>query len=372
MTDVVDTPADGLTALGTNVYLPGMGLGAWRTGFADGGSRESYKLAIRGRRALGQADCQRCERADLVYGNPPCSRYSSQSASAYSPSARSDIETFKELLEVLDAARDVGARAVWWETGPLIWGEKYGGREMIADAHHALDALWQAEHGGCTTLVVRTDGRITGIPQRRPRVHTIHAAGRIPVEEIPLVAARPWSRATAPFAFDVIWARMQREGYDDPGPLHSLASVPGRKTASMPPSEAVPLAKSICKFVAGWPKFASVRDPWLPSLNRRPVGWKELDRWVGVGEWAAAMGYPQAWGRTLAEKLSIGDAMTLMAKCVSPSTSEAVCREAVLPMLLKAGRRDGERGRVYFRDATELIRDSSMPRNRFDEERVPV
>ena len=79
---------------GCHVYFPGFTLGLERAGFTDGGSYETYPLGIKGRRVIGRPVHRLSKTADLVHSNPPCSRYSMQSVSAFSRDEQEQLETF--------------------------------------------------------------------------------------------------------------------------------------------------------------------------------------------------------------------------------------------------------------------------------------
>ena len=158
-----------IKALGVHTYFPGFEKGLRDSEGVDVlGSVETWPMAVEARKIIGY-DKVRSDKADLVFSNPPCSRFSTQSSNAYDPDDCEEIELFCELESVFKEAIAREASTVWWETGPLAWSK---GEWLL---HNAAEWFKRRGWPEVTTLMLRYEPRWHGEPQRRPRVHVIHS-----------------------------------------------------------------------------------------------------------------------------------------------------------------------------------------------------
>lgn len=305
-----------LTAIGAHTFFVGFQRGVERVARVLG-SAESWQRGIRARAACGAGHLTFREasrlRADLVFSNPPCSRYSSMSTGHFTDDQRSRLVDFCELGEAHALALEVGARALWWETGPLLWSK---GRAMVEDVHRAVERSW----GPSTTVVLRLDLRYAGVPQRRPRCHVLHVRGLLeppapPPGGLPEgLRVREWVRERAPV----------RTGY-----------IRGRGPARL---EAM-VDQACGTFASSRPSIVRWDSPWAPAvLSARQFAWDEPDEWWSTEEYAALMCYPQEDVAPVLAEAGPREAKTLLSKSVSPSAAEWAWRSAWAATLDTPGR----------------------------------
>ena len=292
------------------------------------GSIETWEPAIWARDIVGRTALASTSRpADLVFSNPPCSRFSCMSYSTFADSAREDLKTFPQLLEAIRLTRETGARALWWETGPLAWSK--GDSIAIAVAER-LARSW----GECHTLAVRADPRWLGIPQRRPRTHFIHSA-----MEPRVIRSRP---KEPPGAGEYVEA----DRWDEAG----VGYFPKRWGYGLKDPLEIVAASYFSAFKANRPRSVTLESRSAPSvLSGRACCWVEKRRWWKLEEYAKLMGLPQH------EPAMLGDpsrALTLMSKGVSTKVAEHVARTAVIPTLIGEGEMPDPGRRLWRLDET--------------------
>lgn len=302
------------------------------------GSVEGWDRGIRARAACGAghvpfAEAASLGRVDLVFSNPPCSRYSSMSTGAYSSSDKGQLVNFCELGDAVDVALTLKARALWWETGPLLWGK---GMDMVRDVHQKLEGAWGEP---ATTVVVKTDLRSFGVPQRRPRCHVLHAKGswEPPDPERPQLlsgSVLEWVRARTPPV-------LSRFILDPPGPAR-------RECAEM---------RILGTFESSKPSMVRSTAPYAPAvISARQFAWDVPDRWWSLEEYAALMCYPMDDACAASDDAGPRAAKTLLAKSVSPAAAEGVWRDYFEPTLRTPGSGGVWRVLATYPDAESVLR----------------
>ncbi len=314
-----------MRALGVHTYYGGFQLGVQRAGFEDLGSVETWPKCIEPRQrdmglsTIGWEEFHAAPfGADLVYSNPPCSRYSSMSVSTFTPEQQQDLNLFPDLADGLEIVRLSGAKAFWWETGPLLWN---AGLEMSAAVSQRLAELWDEP---VTEIIVKLDLRWIGVPQRRPRCHVLHVAGRkAPPAEIP---------GPTPLPEGGIWSWIQSQldanGCGEPdGFIRHKHRWPAESYRDM-----VLGIRDAASFMATMPRLMERSDPWAPAvLSGRLLSWE--DRWWTIEEYAVLMCFPVAGPRRTFDHVG-QHALSLLSKGISPSAAEHVGNEILLPTIL--------------------------------------
>lgn len=308
-----------LKVIGTHCYLGGFLLGLQQAGLQILESEEVWKPGLRGAQALGSPSKEVSQmpddlpEANIVVGNPPCSRFSHLSLSFFDKKTHEDPETFPEILDLVKVAKASRAQVIWWETGPLSWTL---GRGLLANFHNQLYDVWD----NVTTLLARLDLRYIGIPQRRPRVHIIHAHTSNKPPSVP--------EAVWPSDYKVgDWLKSKTEGYELKRPVFSKETDNPVAWAEKQDME--------MKFRSVVPKVISREDWYTGSvLSRRIMVWREENRWFDFLEHAALMTYPLD---KILNILSIRprplEAQVLISKSVAPAASKWVAENILLPWL---------------------------------------
>lgn len=284
-------------------------------------SLESWKPGLKGAQALGLPSIEtteerNCLRADLVVGNPPCSRFSHLSLSFFNKNAHEDINTFPEVLELIKTAKKARAKIIWWETGPLAWSL---GEPLLRNLHRSLSNLWEKT----TTLLIRLDLRYLGIPQRRPRVHIIHMRT---IKPPPSAPPPVW-----PSDYTVgDWLTAKLEGCQLQYPVFHQDSDDPLAWANKKASEMT--------FRSMVPKIISSQDWYTGSVvSRRLMVWQEKNRWFDLLEYAALMTYPlNKTPKLLSVTSGPLSAQVLISKSVAPAASKWVAENILLPWLGRA------------------------------------
>ena len=308
-----------LKVVGTHCYLGGFLLGLQQAGLRVLESEEVWKPGLRGAQSLGLPSKEVSQmpdnlpKADIVVGNPPCSRFSHLSLSFFDKKSHEDPETFPEILDLVRVAKASRAQVLWWETGPLSWTL---GRELLTNFHDQLYDIWD----DVTTLLVRLDLRYIGIPQRRPRVHIIHTNM---TRKPPTAPETVW-----PLDYKVgDWLGTETNGCKFEHPVFS-------KEADDPVAWAEKRDLEM-KFRSMVPKIISQKDWYTGSvLSRRLMVWQEENRWFDLLEHAALMTYPLD---KILNILSVQprplEAQVLISKSVAPAASKWVAEKILLPWL---------------------------------------
>jgi site-specific DNA-cytosine methylase len=237
--------------------------------------------------------------ADVVVGNPPCSRFSAMSYSAFNENDRTNINAFCDLTAVLDLGVEKKARVIHWENGPIACTK---GRDIIVEAHRRVHAK--------TTLVLKFDLPWTGTLQRRPRTHVIHFMDPCTIKGLPgpIKETRPikaWVDSHFPKGKVQVPVTYERY-YPMEDPIGVVAHH-----------------ESIGGFRAMKPRAVNETQRWSPSLvSGRQHAWIQENRWWSIAEYAAIQAYPvdldyetllgKPWHRVT----------TYMSKSVSPAASK--------------------------------------------------
>jgi len=319
-----------LTALGMHTYFGGMQLGAERAGAKILGSIETWAPAIRARKAAGCHYCSvqearaRRGQVDVMFANPPCSRFSSSAGSTYTSKegSRSDLKNFGELAEVFGAAIDSDARVLWWETGPLLWRK---GLEMAASVQAALEAVWEEP---ATTVVMKYDPRWSGVPQRRPRCHVMHFRGELlPPESVP-----PSKWPIKEGLWEWVEGQLERPWQEGKPIIHQ--EWDGKQDPAVFAAWWRDLESKYGGFVQSSPCTFWDDDPYsMAVLSGRAACWGDQARWVTVEEWAAIMRMPQQWARAVADEMNPGIALAMLSKGVCPDAASFAFNSVIEPVL---------------------------------------
>lgn len=294
-----------MKALGIHTYMGGMQIGASRV-FDVLGSAESWKDALNMRAFLGleTRGVKDFSNVDVVFANPPCSRFSISVLIKFTDEQRSNVGEFDCLGEVLDFAKGCNARTMWWETGPHAFTKGAG---IINGLHAAF--------GAHTTWVLKINTKHIGIPQDRPRVHVIHfkdpvgSPDRINIVDPQCV--RQW-----------LAARCSSPG-TPAGPDEVELAKWGCKTTE----EYCYVQQSVMTFSAFEPKIIDKKRSIARAILSRP---QSIDnRWLTLEESAELMGYPQ---RAAQFELDWWRMLRLMSKGVSANMSEFVASKIRMAM----------------------------------------
>lgn len=312
----------GRSVIGRHVYAGGFMLGVQRVGWEPIAALESWEdpAPLFYRVLPGVLRVKRVDdKADIVIGNPPCSRFSHMSFDKFNCSDRSNLDNFPELMSVLQAGIHADAHTVWWETGPLAFTSGDG---IIAGAHNMLKFAW----GECNTLEVLFDTAWAGVPQQRPRTHIIHT--KYPVPSSLLL---PEKRTVQDRGFDNVhrWIERDTAGNAITGKLVDNRWIGKHDSIA----EYIRYGRMHTEkgFNATKPLLISRDDLVVNAIvSGRLYAWKEDQRWWELPEYASVMGYP-----TLEEvnyyEVAKNPMKTLMflAKSVSPCASEWVAQHIV-------------------------------------------
>lgn len=295
-----------LKAIGGHCYLGGFLLGLEKAGFSVLTSWETKKRGMRAAQIIGLPSCEFGEsfnilpRADLVVGNPPCSRFSHLSLSFFDKEAYTNLETFPEILDLAQMAKKAKARVLWWETGPLAWSV---GKELIIRYHRFLNKFL----GPTTTLMIRVDLRYIGIPQKRPRNHIIHVRQKL---KPPAAISGSW-----PIKGNLgQWLKTKTKNFS-----LELAVCPKKEIIADPVSWARIQDQKVT-FRSMVPKIVSKLDFFSQSVvSRRLMVWLEENRFFDLLEYGALMTYPLDKIKKLANSLnSWEDGQVLLSQSVAP------------------------------------------------------
>jgi hypothetical protein len=315
-----------------HVYLGVMALGADRA-ISVVESRETWPAGVRARETVRNPipvaerfDAPLPRETRLVLANPPCSRYSCGSTSAYAKRGAeqfAQLELFPEMLEVVQLFESAPrGEILWWETGPLI---RTKGLPMVEAIHRRLEARW--------TLIVATDPRWGGVPQARPRCHMVHCVSDAPVPLSGRSSAWPVSDQTIGSWMDEQLAvRWAHDGVHHPI-AHSM------HLSSRTAEQSARRVFDITAFMQGCPKITERSDPAAPTvLSGRVFAWADTPegpgRWWSAEEFAALTTAPPEWGRRLElARPRRMEAITMMSKGVVGDVAERVCRDYVVPAL---------------------------------------
>jgi hypothetical protein len=298
-----------MRALGVHTYLGGFQMGLEDfTNHEVVGSVESWSGGIDARKIAGVGKTLgfgKFPQADMVFANPPCSRFSQASSHAYSSEQKSDFGRFDELKDVAKVTFESGAQIMWWETGPLCYT---AGRGMVRSTHRGLKEHW----GECTTLLVRYDPRWSGLPQRRPRTHIIHMSGTIQPGEVPQCQ---WPIELR--LYDWIRSKLGDRSEEFPIPFPEDYGSP---------MECAKFINLISTFGQGDPQPIHPDEHYgLTVLSGRIHVWEHIDAWWTAEEYATLMGVRPEVARAIAEQSRNPiHAITMLSKGVSPVAAKAV------------------------------------------------
>lgn len=320
-----------MKALGVHTYLGGFELGVRNVATETLGSIEIWKPGILARQA-----CKKCgvsqplsfgdvSSADLVFSNPPCSRFSSAASYHYDDNDKSKLTNFEDLMHGVDVTEQVGAKAFWWETGPHCWSRGMG---MVENVHRVLrDGPWGGE---ATTVVIRYDPRWSGVPQRRPRTHVVHMAGRLVPPANIESSLWPIDETLGPWV-----ERFIREHDYDPADMIAVSprECDGR------PNYTAKWMRDVSSFSQGAPRTLSIHDAFsVAVLSGRICCWEEKNEgkgaWWTIEEYSALMTIPPQIGRAMFDGApGRWGALSLLSKGIAPVAAEYVYRNVVEPMV---------------------------------------
>lgn len=309
----------GIKVLGTHCYLGGFLIGLQMAGFKVVKSLEVWNPGLVGAQKLGLPSekfsfdkiSSLKTKADIIVGNPPCSRFSHLSLSFFKKESHKDIKTFPEILDLARTAKQAGAKTIWWETGPLAWSL---GKPLLSNFHKYLQKIW----GQTTTLLIRIDLRSIGIPQKRPRIHIIHRATKLKPPGCPRFLWPPTIKVGD-------WVQLKTKDYEFNNPVCQDRIKNPLKWAEKQNREMT--------FRSMVPKVISAQD-WHTNavVSRRLMIWKEKNRWFDLLEHAALMTYPLERITHLVTKAKTPlSAQVLISKSVAPEITKWVAQKILLP-----------------------------------------
>ncbi len=307
-------------ALGTHAYLGGILIGAKAAGIDVVASRESWKPALKAAPIMGNYPVLpfdgKVPMVKLVIGNPPCTRFSSmlQGRQSVQEMVKDDVAGFDELNDILDSARQSGAKAMWWETGPLLWTK---GQGMVTSLHDHLLTEW----GSSTrTYVVRVDPRSVGVPQRRPRCHVISVARPV---------RRAWPISAGTYDYPTIGEYLEERLDVD---RLSYPCAYGHQHPEMTPVEWAEHIRTHSTFASTMPVLTTRRDAYIQAVvSGRAFVWEDDGRWWDLEEYAAFMGIYGEGIRKVGDAFKFNEAQQLLSKGVCSHVAEFVARQVVLP-----------------------------------------
>lgn len=295
-----------IKALGVHSYFGGFAKGIARNAnIRMLGSMESWAPAVRWAPRIGINVITNgvAPRANYVFGNPPCSRFSHMTFSKFSDESRERLDQFEDMEDVLHTAKYAGAELVHIENGPLAFTH---GDNLINQFNDILE--WPDIY----FLVLKICTRHAGLPQIRPRTHIF--VGKHPFPEVDLTPVplpnnigefmRNWNGA---YNFEAVPSSLI------PDPI--VYSLTQKYTAV---------------FLSTRPKIVSELDAAAYSVvSSRCFVWAEEKRWWSVDEYAAIQGY-DADGFDYAEP-GVSHAMALISKSVSPTITQYLTERIVVP-----------------------------------------
>jgi site-specific DNA-cytosine methylase len=292
-----------IKTLGIHTYFGGFAIGAARNkNVRMLGSVETWGPAVTWSPRLGMNVLTSAQKADYVIANPPCSRFSAMSFSKFEDNMREDLESFPEMLDVLDVANESGAELVHIESGPMLFSK---GDKLLEQFGNNLNF-------SPYVFVLKVSTTHSGLPQHRARTHAFFARRPFPEMDFSGVSGpenvgsfmQQWN---AEYAYEPVL--VSRE----PNPV--VYSSIQRNTAV---------------FLSTRPKIVSLSDRATPSVvSSRAFAWLEENRWFSVDEMAAVQGYP-ATDFNYAEP-GVTLATALISKSVSPSIAEYLVDRVVVP-----------------------------------------
>lgn len=295
-----------IKAIGVHTYFGGFTKGYMRNQEINTlGSFENWQPAVTWAPKIGVKVLSggAAPRADMVFGNPPCSRFSHMTYSKFSAEQREDLSTFPDLEDVLYTAKYAGAELLHIENGPLMFT---AGDELLTQFNNILG--WPEIY----FLVLKIDTMHSGLPQKRPRTHVF--VGQRPFPEVDL---SPVALPTNLRVFFQHWN--SKYNYE---PVYSSTVASPVSYAEQEQYKAV--------FLSTRPKVVSELDRTAHSVvSSRHFAWLEQNRWWSVDEYAALQGYDADTFDYGAPPVPL--AMALISKSVSPSISEYLSHRVTLP-----------------------------------------
>jgi len=292
-----------IKALGVHGYLGGFSIGVKKNPNIKAlGSIETWQSAKDWSPRLGVDVLSAVEMAHYVYANPPCARFSAMSYSKFENDMREELDSFPEMMDVVNVANESGADLIHVESGPMMYSQGDTLIDQMADALNFTPYILMLKV--CTTHA--------GLPQRRIRTHVFF--GRNPFPEMDLTAVQLPENVGA-------FLREWNSTYNfEPVPSSQISDP--ILYASMEKDRAV--------FLSTRPKIVSLYDDSTYSVvSSRHFVLLEEKRWFSVDEYAAVQGYP-ADGFNYAEP-GIPLAMALISKSVSPSIAGYLTERIVVP-----------------------------------------
>ena len=299
-----------MNVIGAHTYMGGFVRGLIQAGWKSLGSVEVWKEPQRLAEYLGVKHLDLWTESlpkgsvDLVVGNPPCSRFSSASQTAFDVHSKTNLCAFEDLQFILNLGKASKAPVVWWENGPLAYTS---GREMIQQAHDFI--------GAKVTVVLKFGMPLTGALQNRTRTHVFHIMNNavdytqlaIPVSDYQEVPVYPWimynldERTVRPYVHE--------NYYPMNDPVSTVAAQWG-------PQEKF-------GFFATKPICINENQRYVPGVvSGRYQAWENHNRWWSIAEYASAMSYPTDvdWEKIFG--LTGNKVLTYMSKSVAPRASE--------------------------------------------------
>ncbi len=324
-----------MNVLGHHIYLGGFGIGMQNAGHTMLASIETWKEGAVAADVLERfpiIDYLPEGEPDLIIANPPCSRFSQQTSfQKYSHEHRTQLETYPELLDVLQTAAAAGVGAVWWETGP---GGAIHGRDLIKQAHEWLVSTLG---GPWTTFIIHFNLTYAGHPQERPRCHVMHFFGDHAAPPIPERTQLPLS----------VLSWLDERVHDQKLELTQPCIAWGGTTIGAPDPVADPFEWIKWAYDGGI-KFKSIRpdvmfeeDRVVRSIITRPMArWDAAGlRWLDVQEVALLMGYPPDRISVMYDWLKGGaprkamQSIRLMSKSISPCAAQYLTENILEPTM---------------------------------------
>lgn len=296
-----------MKSTGIHTYLGGMQLGVARV-FDDQGSVETWVPGIRARKRVGLTH-RKIEDApvvDLVYSNPPCTRFSMTGTDMFGAEDRSSLSKFDCLVECVNYALTCKASMFWWETGPLAYTKGVGLAIEVAQVFNAR-TMW----------VLRLDANDFGVPQKRVRTHFVYfkdVVGPPPIQAVPKLAHLDKTKYLRSWLENANCEPSPPAGY---GPDH------WKTFGTYSIEDFVTIQNSLLRQRKAWtPKLIRDDAEYTPAVIARAMGF--ADRWLTVSENAALMGLP-FWNCD--DKWE--EAVRLMSKGVCVGVAEGVARAAL-------------------------------------------
>lgn len=313
-----------IKAIGTHTYFGGILLGAAAAGIDVVGSVETWKQGIEAVQHTKHytlfAPGSEMPPVDLVIGNPPCTRFSHmlQGLKQIKSMVIDDASGFEELQDLLNTVNATGARALWWETGPLLWTRGIG---MVETLHKQLETMW----GPTMTVVVRADPRTAGVPQRRPRCHIISVAGRD--SQSVTFDFTKYAATSVPSVGEYLEERIDE---DEMVPVNFSAKNRNHLTAM----EWAEWNLANNTFASTRPVMVQHDDNRVPAVvSGRAFIWEDKKRWWSIEEYAAMMGIYGPALRNVIQHMDVKKVQQLCSKGVCTHLAEYVAKTFVIPMM---------------------------------------